>query len=92
MKKLNLNSFVKVKLNDRGKDIFYHQYDELNRLIVGRGGKPIEPRYPEVDADGYSRFQLWKFMDIYGRHMAVGAPAMTETMNIYIEEKDLEEV
>jgi hypothetical protein len=28
---INLNEVVKVKLTDLGKDIYYHQFAELNR-------------------------------------------------------------
>lgn len=56
MKKLNLNSTIGFRLNDRGKDIYYHKYDELNEYIVSRGGKPLERRYPDVDENGISWF------------------------------------
>jgi hypothetical protein len=92
MKKLNLNDIIKVKLTDCGKDIFYHQHDELNKFIMERGGKPLKPWFPEIDADGYSEFQLWHFMNIYGRHMNNGAPAVVEHMSIHINEEDLEDL
>lgn len=92
MKKLNLNSFIKVKLNDRGKDIYYHRYDELNEWISNNNATPIAPQFPEVDEDGYSTFLLWDFMNLYGKYMAMGAPNVIEPLNIYIEAKDLEEV
>ena len=91
MKQLNLNSIIKVKLTDYGKDIFYHQYDELNIFIVGRGGKEIEPRYPDVDENGYSKFQLWDFMNIYGKYMKLAAPEVINPLCICIDEIDLEE-
>jgi len=34
MKKLNMNSMIKVKLTPFGADIFYHQYDELNKKNI----------------------------------------------------------
>lgn len=91
MKKLNLNSTVKVKLNDRGKDIYYHRFDDLNRLFKSRGAKPLDPRYPVVDEDGFSEFQLWSFMHLYGEYMMVGAPTVTKDLNIYIDDEDIEE-
>ena len=48
MKKLNLNCIIKVKLTDYGKDIFYHQYDELNKAS---GRTIIKPHFPDVDAE-----------------------------------------
>lgn len=44
MKKLNWNTFVKVKLNALGRDIYYRQFDEINRQA---GKTIIEPRFPE---------------------------------------------
>lgn len=93
MKKLNLNSIVKVKLSDYGKDIFYHQFDDYNKGILARGGRPMTPHFPEVDNDGYSRFQLWYFMQMYGDHFKLGMdPTPLEDLSIYIDEKDLDEV
>ena len=91
MKKLNLNCIIKVKLTDYGKDIFYHQYDELNKYIKQNSGSPIKPRFPDVDSDGYSKFQLWDFMHVYGKCMMLTAPNVIEPLDIYIEDDDLEE-
>lgn len=89
MKKLNLNSTIGFRLNDRGKDIYYHTYDELNEYIVSRGGEPLERRYPDVDENGISWFQLWQFMDIFGNHMGLGKPEFWKELSIYIKEEDL---
>lgn len=89
MKKLNLNSTIGFHLNDRGKDIYYHKYDDLNEYIVSRGGKPIERRYPDVDENGISWFQLWQFMDIFGNHIRLGEPEFWKELSIYIKEEDL---
>lgn len=37
---INLNDFVKFKLTDKGKDIYYHQYDEINALWGRQIAKP----------------------------------------------------
>lgn len=91
MKKLNLNCIIKVKLTDYGKDIFYHQYDELNRYIKKSCGNPIKPRFPDVDSEGFSKFQLWDFMHVYGEYMMMAAPEVIKPLNIYIEDSDLED-
>ena len=91
MKQLNLNCIIKVKLTDYGKDIFYHQYDELNKWVMARGGDPIKPRFPDVDSDGYSQFQLWYFMHVYRECMRLAAPEVIQPLNIYINDDDLEE-
>lgn len=83
---INLNDKVKVKLTDHGKDIYYHQYDELNEKLKPYGCKFLEPRMPDVDADGYTTFQLWQLMNLYGPHIHMTSPLPFET-NIVIEEK-----
>ena len=92
MKKLNLNSIIKVKLTDYGKDIFYHRHDDINASIVQRGWKPIEPCFPRVDDEGFSKFQLWDFMNIYGDYFQLGLERVPiKDLSIYIDEQDLDE-
>ena len=89
MKKLNLNSTIGFRLNDLGKDIYYHKYDKLNEYIVSQGGEPLESRYPDVDENGISWFQLWQFMNIFGNHIGLGKPEFWKELSIYIKEEDL---
>ena len=89
MKKLNLNSTIGFRLNDRGKDIYYHKYDKLNEYVVSQGGEPLERRHPDVDENGISWFQLWQFMDIFGNHTGLGKPEFWKELSIYIKEEDL---
>ena len=81
--KINLNDVVKVKLTDAGKDIYYHQNDELNEAIRQRGGRPLERRMPKVDEDGYTSFQLHTLMEIYGPHIAMWKELPFETNMLY---------
>ena len=86
---VNLNDKIKCRLTDRGKDIYYHQYDDLNKKLNWL--PPIEPRYPDVDEDGFTKIQLWKFARIFGPHMGVGAPAIVENMCIVLTEWEEED-
>ena len=88
MKKLNINHIIKVKLTDHGKDIFYHQHDELNKYW---GREVIKPYYPPVDEEGFTEFQAHEFMNIYGKYLVNGFDLVIENNNIYIYEKDLED-
>ena len=63
---ISLHDKVKVKLTDHGKEIYYHQYDELNDSF---GRIVHEPSFPNVDDEGKSTFELWEFMYIYGEHL-----------------------
>lgn len=88
MKKINLNDIIKVKLTDAGKDVYYHQYDELNKHY---GGEFVKPRFPDVDEGGFTELQLWDFMQVYGPHISIVSKPFIENNNIYICEEDLED-
>lgn len=80
--RINLNEFVKVRLTDLGKDIFYHQYDGLNQ----RCGRIIcKPVFPKEDAEGYTKFQLWNFIEIYGEYFGVTKPNVVKPLEIVYE-------
>ncbi len=68
--RINLNESVKVKLTDFAKEIYYHKYDDVNK----RYGKEVcKPSFPEKDENGYSTFQLWNFMNLYGEYISIGS-------------------
>lgn len=92
MKKLNLNCTVKVRLTDYGKEIFYHKNDELNQKIINCGGKPLDSYFPKVDEYGFSEFQIWQFMYIFGKHFQLGFKDVLQDLSFYIDEQDLDEV
>ena len=77
---INLNENIKAKLNDRGKDIYYHQYDLILPFCPH-----IKPSYPKVDKDGYTEFQIWHFMELYGEHIGMGRNPVLESMNVIYE-------
>lgn len=87
--RINLNEFVKFKLTDYGKDIYYHQYDELNETIKRRGavhGFILKPTMPKVDADGYTEMQLWAFMQLYGPHTGMAMENYIQPLEIIYTE------
>ena len=86
MYKIYLNDTVKVKLNDFGKDIYYHRFDDLIATMNKKGIKPIERRFPKVDEDGYTKFQLWCFIELYGPYIGMCKPNFLEDLNIYFDE------
>lgn len=83
--KINLNEFVKVKLTDFAKDIYYHQYDDLNEIIIKKGETPITPKMPKIDRDGYTKIQLWELMQIYGKYMKLGGTTCFKPLEIIYE-------
>lgn len=76
---INLNDPVKVKLTDHGKEIYYHQYDRTNQIA----GKEIcKPSFPKEDENGYTEFQLWCFIKLYGTHIGMLLPNVIEPLEI----------
>ena len=77
--KINLNEMVKVKLTPLGAEIYYKQFDELNKEC---GREICKPEMPKIDKDGYTEFQLWHFMELYGQHIGMCKPNVIEPLNI----------
>ena len=94
--RINLNEYVKVKLTDYGKEIYYHQFDDLHNMLskkLGYRTEVFKPQFPKVDKQGYTTFQLYRFMNLYGKYLEVGKPNVIARPNeiIYIGECGYEE-
>ena len=85
-KKINLNDRVKVKLTPLGAEIYYHQFDDVDKKIKENGGTGFEPMMPQIDKDGYTEIQLWHFMELYGEHIGMCKPNVINPLNIVIAE------
>lgn len=57
----NFNDFVKVRLTDYGRDVLAMKMNSRTST-------------PETDADGYTKFQLWELMNVFGEHLCNGRP------------------
>ncbi len=57
----NINEEVRVKLTDYGQQIHRSYYVSIATSF------PVKDK--EVDSDGYSRYQLWELMKIFGKYM-----------------------
>ena len=84
--KLNLNDRIKVKLTPLGAEIYYHQYDEVNKRIKENGGTELEPIMPQIDKDRYTEFQLWHFVELYGEHIGMCKKNVIDPLDIIISE------
>ena len=82
--RINLNEYIKVKLTDRGKEIFFHQYDFINSVA---GREICKADYPEEDENGYTEIQLWRFMQLYGEHIGMSLPNVIDPLDILYELK-----
>ena len=80
--RINLNEPIKVKLTDWGKEIYYHQYDRINQIA---GREVCKPSFPKEDENGYTEFQLWCFMELYGEYIGMALPNVIEPLEIVYE-------
>lgn len=81
--KINLNEYIKVKLTDLGKDIYYHRFDALNDYY---GREVLKPIFPEEDENGYTKFHLWEFIELYGEHIGMAKPQVIYPFEIIYED------
>ncbi len=82
MIKFNINDIVKVKLNDKGRE------------IIEKQNKLYKIKFPDLDLshdikeddEGYSKWQLWFLMKMFGNHIGLGIKMPFETELIIIED------
>lgn len=73
----NINEAVSVRLTNTGRDIHYRRHVAL----IGNNYRYIPP---ETDADGWSEFQMWELMQIFGKHIGIAKENPFE-LNIKIQ-------
>ena len=82
---INLNEVIKVRLTDLGKDIYYHRYDMINEFAKE---EVIKPKYPKEDENGYTKFQFWDFIALYGSHIGIAMPTVIQPLEIIYEKAE----
>ena len=90
-KTLNINEFIKVKLTQKGKLVYLEHQIETQKKFDRDRIKIDVPLNVEVDDEGFSSFQLWSFMEIFGSHMYCGAEPVIEGPILYLPEELLRE-
>ena len=90
IQKINLNETIKVKLTPYGAEIYYKQFDELNKQYAREICKSQMPR---IDKEGYTEFQLWHFIELYGQHIGICKQNVIKPLDIVYckHNKDSEE-
>lgn len=73
----NLNESVYVRLNNTGRNIYKNH---MQSLYINLSTEP------EVDENGYTKFQLWDLMHIFGEYMSLGLPTPFDKNCIYFKE------
>lgn len=72
----NVNHLVRVRLTPRGRDICRQQAAELRRAHPTIR-TPYTP--PREDENGWSDWQLWHLMEVFGPYVGPGAEIPFET-------------
>lgn len=83
--KLNVNSFIKIKLTQTGINILRQQH-ERRRIVCKE--LDIGAFNLHLDAHGYYIIQLWEFAQMFGEHLKNGLNSPFET-EIIINNADL---
>jgi len=83
MKEFNINDYIKVKLTKHGQKIHISYYEKFDTYGVNK-----KFYKPEIDNEGYTEYQLWEFMNIFGEHMFNGADQLIENNLIYFIQED----
>lgn len=73
--KFNINNNVRIRLTPKGRKIWAHRYDELNKYYVET---VFKPEYPK-EVDGWFEEQLWVIMNVFGPHLYNGGALLFET-------------
>jgi hypothetical protein len=82
----NINEYVKIKLTPKGKEILKKQHDAFT--TSWEIGLPSEFKINE-DEDGWSEWQLWNLMQVFGEHLFNGAEVPFETTIEIVEKKSI---
>lgn len=72
--RVNVNNYVKVKLNKFGIDILKNEHYALyDRIKEGAPGIETPVFKLSLDERGYHRMQMWDFMNVFGEYMTIGS-------------------
>lgn len=76
MTRINLNQIVRIRLTETGREILRQDTDKLNAWIRKKNPGCSLLAYDTVieDSGGWSRWQLWSVMQIFGSAIGPGQP------------------
>jgi len=77
--RININNNIRVRLTPYGDEILHNYYKKESEWI----DMDLMSLIPEKDSEGYSEFQLWGFMLIFGSKMYMSGKQIIE-QNIII--------
>ncbi len=76
----NINDKIKVKLTEHGRSILNKDVTNTVGMLKGFNISDYSPYH--TDDEGYTEFQLWDFMRIFGSHFWNGCPQIIENNEI----------
>lgn len=83
----NINEYIKVQLTDYGREMHRKNHDEFwskipHPVLLGDYTPPKE------DEDGWSTWQMWTFMEQFGRYMRLGMENVIKTDIIIVKDEE----
>lgn len=95
MQRFNLNKNIYVRLTEEGERIIREKDNDYIEMLKSYGSFAsldeahlYEEMYIKNKINGYSKFELWRFIQIFGSEIDILKKPPFE-MDILIEEKDL---
>jgi len=77
----NVNDYIYVKITEEGHKIYEEYIEKLTNEIreYFPKSKNLELPLANSDKNGWTKFQLWNFMQIFGEHFHIGVDGPIET-------------
>lgn len=72
----NLNQYFKVKLKLKG---VFHFMNEYNQYLPADMRQPIEFFTKQADQEGYTKFQAWEFIKMFGNSIRMWEQPIFDT-------------
>ena len=85
----NVNQNIRVKLNDLGYQRLADLHNEYIGIIPKWEKRDAEYYKEQADKDGYTRFQLWNFMEYFGEVTGMCKPNYYD-LTFLIDTEDIE--
>lgn len=89
MKSININNNIEVKLTEYGKQLYKQYYIDLFKHLPISKVESLMPKL-KTNKKGISEFQLWDFMQLFGKHFSMGNKNIIDKNIIFINKKEFE--
>ncbi|CAH1002626.1 hypothetical protein LEM8419_03498 [Neolewinella maritima] len=85
MKKVSVNDYIKVKLNDEGYEHRAKVHNAYANVITRWKQRDAEYYRSKADEDGYTKFQLWSFVDEFRDYFHIGCQLAFDNELVIVE-------